>query len=98
LTAPSENRLGILTMCAAMALFVTNDALLKLATTTLPPGQIMTVRGVFASMLALGLVLALRESTGLRGLRQPMVLARAGHFPWVDEPAAFRAVVDPFLR
>lgn len=78
MTAPSENRLGILTMCAAMALFVTNDALLKLATTTLPPGQIMTVRGVFASMLALGLVLALRESTGLRGLRQPMVLARAG--------------------
>jgi drug/metabolite transporter (DMT)-like permease len=78
LTAPSENRLGILTMCAAMALFVTNDALLKLATAALPPGQIMAVRGVFASVLALGLVLALREGSGLRGLRQPMVLARAG--------------------
>ena len=26
------------------------------------------------------------------------VLPRAGHFPWVDEPAAFRAVVEPFLR
>jgi pimeloyl-ACP methyl ester carboxylesterase len=26
------------------------------------------------------------------------VVPGAGHFPWVDEPAAFRAVVDPFLR
>jgi pimeloyl-ACP methyl ester carboxylesterase len=26
------------------------------------------------------------------------VVAGAGHFPWVDEPAALRAVVDPFLR
>ena len=26
------------------------------------------------------------------------VVAGAGHFPWVDEPAAFRAVVDRFLR
>jgi pimeloyl-ACP methyl ester carboxylesterase len=25
------------------------------------------------------------------------VLPRAGHFPWVDEPEAFRAVVAPFL-
>lgn len=25
------------------------------------------------------------------------VVPGAGHFPWVDEPAAFRAVVDPFL-
>ena len=27
-----------------------------------------------------------------------VVVPGAGHFPWVDEPAAFRAVVDPFLR
>jgi pimeloyl-ACP methyl ester carboxylesterase len=27
-----------------------------------------------------------------------VVVRGAGHFPWVDEPAAFRAVVDPFLR
>jgi len=26
------------------------------------------------------------------------VVPGAGHFPWVDEPAAFWAVVDPFLR
>ena len=26
------------------------------------------------------------------------VVPGAGHFPWVDEPDAFRAVVDPFLR
>ena len=28
---------------------------------------------------------------------QTVVLPRAGHFPWVDEPAAFRAVVSSFL-
>ena len=28
---------------------------------------------------------------------QSVVLPRAGHFPWVDEPAAFRAAVEPFL-
>ncbi|KAA2238227.1 DMT family transporter [Salinarimonas soli] len=78
MTAPGENRLGILAMCAAMALFVTNDALLKLATATLPTGQIMTVRGLFATVLAMGLVLSMREAAGLRGLRQPVVLARAG--------------------
>ena len=26
-----------------------------------------------------------------------VVLPQAGHFPWVDEPAAFRAAVEPFL-
>ena len=25
------------------------------------------------------------------------VVPGAGHFPWVDQPAAFRAAVDPFL-
>lgn len=28
---------------------------------------------------------------------QTVVLPRAGHFPWVDEPAAFRAAVSQFL-
>lgn len=28
---------------------------------------------------------------------QQVVLPRAGHFPWVDEPAAFRGAVEPFL-
>jgi pimeloyl-ACP methyl ester carboxylesterase len=29
---------------------------------------------------------------------QTVVLDRAGHFPWVDEPDDFRAVVAEFLR
>ncbi len=78
MTAPSDNRLGILAMCAAMAFFVGNDTLLKLATASLPPGQIMAYRGLFASLLAGGLILALGQARHLRGLRQPTVLLRAG--------------------
>lgn len=78
MTAPSENRLGILAMCAAMAFFVGNDTLLKLATASLPPGQIMALRGLFASLLAGGLIVAMGHARHLSGLRQPVVLARAG--------------------
>ncbi len=78
MTAPSDNRLGILAMCAAMACFVGNDTLLKLATATLPPGQIMAVRGVFASTLAVAIVVALRETRRLPALAHPVVLVRAG--------------------
>lgn len=78
IAAAGENGRGILAMCAAMAFFVGNDTLLKLATTSLPPGQIMAVRGLFASFLAGALVVALRETAHLPAIRQPVVLARAG--------------------
>jgi len=29
---------------------------------------------------------------------QTVIVPTAGHFPWVDEPVAFRAAVEPFLR
>ncbi len=78
MNAASDNRRGILAMCAAMALFVGNDTLLKIATADLPPGQIMAVRGLFASALAGALVLALGEGARLGGLARPVVLLRAG--------------------
>ncbi|HEY8566431.1 MAG TPA: DMT family transporter [Beijerinckiaceae bacterium] len=73
-----ENRRGILAMLAAMTCFIGNDTLLKLASAQLGPGEIMAVRGAFASALALGLVLASRAQGHLPNLFSPRVLLRAG--------------------
>lgn len=64
-------------MLTAMTLFTGNDALLKIATVGLPPGQIMATRGVFGVLLALGLVVAMGESRRLRELAAPVVALRA---------------------
>lgn len=64
-------------MLAAMTLFVANDTALKLASATLPPGQIMAIRGVFASLFALGLVVMLGHAGRLGDLSSPRVLLRA---------------------
>jgi drug/metabolite transporter (DMT)-like permease len=71
------NRRGILAMLAAMALFTANDTLVKIAAADLPPGQIMAVRGVFAVLVVLALVMGRSEIRHLRELRQPIVIFRA---------------------
>ncbi len=62
------------------------------------------LRAVTAPVLVVG-----GERDGLTGLESVLAVAGsfptattaivpgAGHFPWVDEPAGFRAAVDPFL-
>jgi drug/metabolite transporter (DMT)-like permease len=69
---------NILAMCSAMALFVGNDTLVKLAAVDWPSHQIMSLRGVFALCVTFSLVLILRETAGLRYLRQPFVMLRCG--------------------
>lgn len=64
-------------MVAAMALFVANDALVKLATQALPVSQVLAVRGVFASLVILGLVIALGQAGSLGAMRRPRVALRA---------------------
>ena len=64
-------------MLAAMALFVSNDALLKLASATYPTGQVMAYRGIFATLFALALVFGMRENMHLRRLLSPLVALRA---------------------
>ena len=46
-----DNRRGILSMIVAMAAFNLSDALTKLATTTLPLGETIAVRGFFAAAM-----------------------------------------------
>jgi drug/metabolite transporter (DMT)-like permease len=77
LTSSAANRRGIVAMLAAMTMFTGNDALLKLASATYPPGEIMALRGVFATLIALGAVAASGELSRLRRLGSPRVLLRA---------------------
>jgi drug/metabolite transporter (DMT)-like permease len=77
LSSPAANRRGILAMLAAMSLFTANDTLLKLATESHPPGQIMAVRGVFAVLLSLGVIVAAGQLVHVRSVLSPLVLLRA---------------------
>lgn len=47
----SANRRAILSMVAAMACFMTNDALVKYVSDVLPSGQLISIRGVMACLL-----------------------------------------------
>ena len=76
MASPDENRRGILAMLAAMALFVCNDALMKLAREVYPVGQAITLRTAFALLAALGLVIAFREGPKLRLAGRPILLLR----------------------
>ena len=71
-----DNSRGIAAMSASVVVFILNDALVKLATETMPPLQAIGLRGVFATAWCL---LALLASGGVKqigGLRHPAVLMR----------------------
>jgi drug/metabolite transporter (DMT)-like permease len=52
------NRRGIIAMSLSMALFVANDALVKHVSSSLPSGQLIFIRGLFATALMLSLAQA----------------------------------------
>jgi drug/metabolite transporter (DMT)-like permease len=70
------NRRGILAMLTAMTLFTGNDTLTKIATESLPPGQIMAVRGAFSLLLTLSIMVAMGEARHLKELKSPIVAGR----------------------
>ena len=72
----ASNRRGVLAMVTSMALFVVNDALVKLATATYPTGQVLAVRGLFATLAALVLVRSFGRFSDLKALAKPAVLLR----------------------
>lgn len=73
----NANLRGILAMCAAMALFVANDTLVKVASRDFPPSQILVVRGVFACLCAVMLVTSFRELGRVRMLTNARTLLRS---------------------
>jgi drug/metabolite transporter (DMT)-like permease len=75
--ARSENLRGIAFMLAAMAVFVVNDTLMKVAAGQLPTGEAIFVRGLFTSMLGGILIAASGAVRDLPHALSPMVLWRA---------------------
>ncbi len=71
MAALSRSARGALAMVAAMATFVVNDALVKLAAAHFPTGQLLALRGVVSVASALALVAALGHQRSL-----PLVLSR----------------------
>lgn len=69
-----DNTRGILAMSASVVVFIFNDALIKLAAESLPPAQVVGVRGLFASAWC---AMALAASGGWR------------HVPGIAHPAVF---------
>ena len=74
----AANRRGILAMAVGMASFVTNDALVKYVSQSLPSGQLIFLRGLFATVLLLSVAHAMGATRQLAGLFQRRVLQRSG--------------------
>jgi drug/metabolite transporter (DMT)-like permease len=74
MTSAAANRRGVVLMLVAMGCYAVNDTFVKLTADHLPPGQILAVRGAFAS--ALVAAVAWRDWSGWRHLRRPVVGVR----------------------
>jgi len=73
----AANRRGILCMVGAMACFVTNDALVKFASQSMPSAQLIFIRGLMALLLVLALAHALGATSRLREATRGWVAGRA---------------------
>ncbi len=82
LTAPAvtsgANRRGIIAMCTAMACFMTNDTLVKLVAEDLPSGQMIAIRGAFATVMVFTWLVIAGHARQIRMAASPLVAARAG--------------------
>jgi drug/metabolite transporter (DMT)-like permease len=79
-----DNRRGIRLMVGAMACFIVNDALVKLASASMPAAQLIFVRGLMATLLVLAVARASRVAI------RPAQLAGG----WVGGRAAIDAVAS----
>ena len=71
-----DNRRGILAMSASVVVFIFNDALIKLATETMPPLQAIGLRGVFATLWCLLAIVVRGELRHIHHLAQRSVALR----------------------
>lgn len=73
----AANRRGILCMVGAMGCFVTNDALVKFASQSMPSAQLIFIRGAMSVLLVLAVAHALGATTRLRETTRGWVAVRA---------------------
>ena len=71
-----SNLRGILAMMSATGFFVINDTFMKLVTEDLPPFQTLFMRGIFASLACLAIIVLFRQGGSLGQSLDPRVLAR----------------------
>ena len=71
------NRRGILWMCAAMAFFIVNDALVKHVSERVPTAQLIFVRGLMAAVLVLAVAQRMGATTRLAEMARGWVAIRA---------------------
>jgi len=71
-----DNRRGILAMSASVVVFIFNDALIKLATETMPPLQAIGLRGCFATLWCVLAIAARGEMRHVHQLRDRWVALR----------------------
>lgn len=74
---PDANRRGMFAMLGAMAFFVTNDTLVKVVAKDLPSGQMIAIRGAFATTLVLCWLAASGQIRFVNRILSPLVLGRA---------------------
>lgn len=75
--ARAANRRGVLAMAGGMACFVSNDALVKFVSQSLPSAQLIFLRGVFATLLLLAIAHGLGATARLQTLLDRRVVIRA---------------------
>jgi drug/metabolite transporter (DMT)-like permease len=73
----ASNSRGVLAMSAGMASFVANDAIVKTVSESLPSGQLICLRGVFATVLLLAVLAPMGLLRDLRLLWNRRVVLRA---------------------
>ncbi len=73
----AANRRGILCMAGAMACFVVNDALVKVASAALPMAQVILLRSLMVALIVLAAARATGATARLHKAANPRVLLRA---------------------
>ena len=73
----AANRRGIVCMVGAMGCFVTNDALVKFASQSMPSAQLIFIRGFMSVLLVLAVAHALGASSRMREATRGWVAGRA---------------------
>jgi drug/metabolite transporter (DMT)-like permease len=76
LSSSRANRRGIFALMGAMAAFAINDMILKLTAQRYPLGEVITVRGLIATLLVGSVLIGLGQVHALRAVSNKLVLAR----------------------